>query len=88
MAGHEISLIPFNKIRCADDLGAKAQMRHGHCARLLRVVIEIALSVVLCLFTNDLDRVLVRAHSSIRAEAEEYTTYHAVRFERKCGVHS
>ncbi len=81
MAGDKIRLIGFNKIWCADGFGTKTQMRHGHCAGFLRVVIEVALCEILCLFTDDLDRVLVRAHSSVRTETEEHATYHAFRFD-------
>ena len=47
-------------------------MRDRHAARLLRVVLEVALRVVLGVVADDLDRVLVRADRAVRAKAPEH----------------
>ena len=54
-----------------DRLRPEAQVRHRLRAGLLRVVDEVALRVQALLGPEDLDRVLVRADRSVRAEAEE-----------------
>ena len=65
MAGHEVRLVRFDEIRCADGFWSKAQVRHGHRAGFLRVVVEVALGEVVGLFADDLDRVLVRADCAV-----------------------
>ena len=45
MAGHKVGLVRFDQVWGVDRLGAEAQMRDGHRAGFLRVVIEIALGV-------------------------------------------
>jgi hypothetical protein len=66
VAGDELGLV--DQVRRADRLGAKAQVRDGDRAGFLRVVHEVALGVVVGLFTDDLDRVLVRADGAVCAQ--------------------
>ena len=69
MAGDEVGL--GDQIAGVDGLGAEAQVRDGHGAGLLRVVNEVALGVVVGLFADDLDGVLVGADGAICAESVE-----------------
>src|SRR5512133_883618 len=73
VAGHELSMADL--VRGADRLGAKAQVRNGNRAGFLRVVDEVALRAIIGFFTDDLDRVLVRANGAIGTQAEEYARY-------------
>ena len=70
MAGHEAGFA--NEVRRPHQLVAEAQVRDGRGAGFLRVVDEIALGEFPSLLADDLDRILVGAHSAIGAEAEEY----------------
>src|SRR6266545_6676008 len=83
MTGDEIRLIQLNEIRRTDWLRTKSQMRHCHRAGFLRVVIEVALGEVISLFTDDLDRVLVRADCSICTQTEEHATHNTFRFDHE-----
>ena len=74
MAGHEVG--SGNEIVGADGLRAEAQMRNRHRAGFLRVVDEIALSIIVGVLANDLDRVLVRAHRAVRAQPVEDRPHH------------
>ena len=69
VAGHEAG--SADEIAGADRLGTEAQVRSGQRAGLLRVIYEIALRIILCVFADDLDGVLVGAHGSIRAQTVE-----------------
>src|ERR1700674_856718 len=46
----------------------ETQMRNRDRPRLLRVIHEIALGIVNCIFSNNLDRVLVCPYCSVRTE--------------------
>ena len=65
MAGHKICLVRLDEIRRADGSRSKSQVRDGHSAGFLRVVLEVTLCKIIGLFTDDLDRVLVRAYCAI-----------------------
>jgi hypothetical protein len=69
MAGHEAC--PADQIGRTDRPRPEAQVRDGHRAGLFRVVDEIALGIVIRLFADDLDRILVGPHSAVRAEPVE-----------------
>ena len=84
MAGHEVGF--GDQIARPDRLRPETQVRNRHRARLLRVVDEVALSVVVGVFADDLDRVLVRAHGAIRAEAVEHGSHHVVGLDGKIGI--
>src|SRR5215831_8663314 len=74
---HERGLVTRDEVCAADQvcgmdrLGAEAQVRNGAGAGLLRVIHEIALGEVPGFLPNDLDRVLVSAYCTVRAEAIE-----------------
>ena len=63
VACHEVSLRA--EVGAADEFGAEAQMRNGHGSGLLRVIHEVALSVILSIRTNDLNRVLIGADRTV-----------------------
>src|SRR5215831_16047976 len=73
MTANEVRL--RNQVGRANRLLAEAQMRGGHCARLLRVVYEVALDVQVSFFTDDLDRVFVRADRAVRAQSVEHRAH-------------
>ena len=60
------------EVRAADRLVAEAEVGDREAARLLGVVLEVALRVVVGVGADDLDRVLVRADGAVRAEAVEH----------------
>mmetsp|Transcript_37349 Transcript_37349/g.76623 ORF Transcript_37349/g.76623 Transcript_37349/m.76623 type:complete len:1132 (-) Transcript_37349:692-4087(-) len=61
----------LHEVRGLDLLRAEAQMRHSEAARLLGVVLEVALSIVLRVLGDELDGRLVRADGTVRAETVE-----------------
>ena len=69
VAGHEIG--PVDEVRRVNRPRAEAQVRNGDRAGLLRVVNEIPLGVVVGLFADDLNGILVRPHSAVRAQSVE-----------------
>ncbi|MBV6467451.1 MAG: hypothetical protein PGMFKBFP_02812 [Anaerolineales bacterium] len=87
VTGHEVGLIEFDQIRRADGLRPEAQVRDRHRAGLLGVVVEVALGVVVGLFADDLDGVLVRAHRPVGAEADEDAADGLFVFNGEGGVH-
>ncbi|MPN56878.1 hypothetical protein SDC9_204571 [bioreactor metagenome] len=60
-------------------------MRNGNRSRFLGVVYEIALSVLF--FTNNLNGVLVCAHSAIRAQPIKHGADDVIWFSRKILIH-
>ena len=70
VAGDEIGGIDRDQVWSLDRFGAEAQVRYGQSAGFLGVIIEVTLSIVVCLFTDDLDRVLIGANGAIRTQAE------------------
>ena len=90
MAGHEIGA--RHQIGGANGLGPKAQMRHGHGARLFGVIDEIALRVTVGFFTNDFNGILVRTHRAIGTQAVKERADDFIRFggkvrpQRKAGM--
>ncbi len=69
MAGHETGA--RNQIAGADRPGAEAEMRNGHRARFFRVVNEITLRVIIGIFADNLDGILIGADGAVRAQAVE-----------------
>ena len=69
VAGDETGL--RNQVGALDGLFAEPEVGNGRCSRLFRVVHEVALRVVFRRAADHLDRVLVGAHRSVRAEAVE-----------------
>ena len=77
VARDEVSV--FDEVRRPDGLGAETQVRHGHRARLLRVVHEVALGVHVGVLADDLHRRFVRADGAVGAESEEHRLHLARR---------
>ncbi len=69
MAGHEVGL--GDVVRGADRGIAEAQVRNGHAASLLGVVLEVRLDVLVGVVADDLDGVLVGANGAVAAQAPE-----------------
>ncbi len=78
MTGDEIRL--RDQIAGLDRLGTEAQMRDSHRAGFLGVVHEISLRVVVGVFSDDLDGVLVCADGAVGTESVEERADYAVRF--------
>src|SRR5215470_20097359 len=66
MDGYEVS--PADKVAAVNRIGPKPQMRHCYRARFLGIVDKISLRVVWRFLPDDLNRILIRADRSIRAE--------------------
>ena len=66
---HEVGLVDV--IRAANGLVAETQVRNGHAAGFLGVVLEVRLHVFLGMVTDDFDGVLVRANRAVAAQAPE-----------------
>ena len=71
VAGHEVGGVGCDQVRGLDWLGTKAQVRHRQSAGLLGIVVEIALGIVVGLFTDDLDGVFIGADRAVRTQAKE-----------------
>src|SRR5439155_8658383 len=69
VTGYKIGLAVTYQVRSVDGAWSKAQVRGCYRSRFLRVVNEVALRIILCLLTDDLDRVFVGSYRAIRAEA-------------------
>ena len=55
----------------ADGAVTEAEVRAGKASGLTRVVLEVSLAVLIGILTDDLDRVLIRTHGTIRSTAVE-----------------
>ena len=84
MDGDEVRAL--NQIGALDRARAKPQMRNRHRAGLLRVVHKVALRIIRRLFADDLDRVLVGADGSIRAQPPEHRSDFVIGFGVKAHV--
>src|SRR6266542_326067 len=84
MAGDEVG--PRHEVSRADRLRAETKVRDRDRARLLRVIHEIALSVIAGLLADDLDRILVGPDRAVRAQAVEQSPDHVLRLGRKLRV--
>ena len=65
---------------------SEAQMRDRHGTRFFGVVDEVSLRIVLGLFANDFDRVLVCPHCSVRAQAPEDALHEIPLFESELRI--
>ena len=69
VAGHKVS--HGDIVGAVDGLMAKAQVGLGNAAGLLGVILEVSVSVLVGVVTDDLDGVLVGAHGTVRAQTPE-----------------
>ncbi len=86
VAGDEVGCVGCDQVGSLDRLGAKAQVRGGQSAGLLGVVVEIALGVIVGIFADDLDGVLVGADRTIRTQAKEEAANGLGMFNREVRV--
>ena len=69
MAGNEMGMA--DQVWSPNRFWSKAQVRDCHRAGFLGVVVEVSLRIIISLFADDLDGVLICAHSTIRAQSKE-----------------
>ena len=69
VARHEVGLVDV--VRTANGLVAETQVRNGHAAGFLGVVLEVRLHVFFGMVADDFDGVLVRANRAVAAQAPE-----------------
>ncbi len=69
VAGDKVGLVDV--VRWTDRGIAEAQVRDGHAAGLLGVVLEVGLDVLVGVVADDLDGVLVGADGAVAAQAPE-----------------
>ena len=69
VAGHEIRFM--DQICGLNGLFTKSQMRHGHTAGLLGIIIKICLGIHICVITDDLNGVFVGTHSTVGTQSPE-----------------
>src|SRR5580700_7524908 len=60
------------QIAGSNRLRPESQVRNGDRTGLLRVIDEISLRVIVGILTDYLDRILIRAHGAVRAQAVEH----------------
>ena len=77
MAGYEVSL--FYIICGLDRLVSESEVRDGHTARLLGVVLEVSLYLLVRMVADDLDAVLVGSHGTVGAQTPEFAGLGAFR---------
>ncbi len=77
MAGDKVSLVDI--IGRTDRMVAETQMRNGHAAGLLGVVLEVRLYILVGVVADDLDGVLVRTNRAVAAKAPEFAFGRAFR---------
>ena len=61
-------------------------MRNGSRSGFLGIVNEVPLGIILGVFANDLDGILVRAHGAIRTQAVKHGTDNTLRFNRELRI--
>jgi hypothetical protein len=76
----------FNQVGGADGVWPKPQVGHGDRAGLLGVVDKVALGVVVRIFADDFDGVLVGPHRTVGPQTVEHGPHHAVGFRLVAGV--
>ena len=69
MAGYEVGVIDV--VSGADGAVTEAEVRAGKASGLTRVVLEVSLAVLAGILTDDLDRVLIGTHGTIRSTTIE-----------------
>ena len=84
VAGNEVGLVDV--VRALDGLVAEAEVRDGHAAGLLGVVLEVGLHILVGMVADDLDGVLVCADGAVAAEAPELALDGAFRSGVRCGM--
>ena len=84
MAGDEVGLVDV--VRALDGLVAEAEVRDGHAAGLLGVVLEVGLHILVGMVADDLDGVLVGADGTVAAETPELALDGAFRSGVRCGM--
>ena len=62
-----------------DRLFTETQVRHGHTAGLLGIIVKVSLSVHVCVITDDLDGVLVSSYRTVCAQTPEFAVDGAFR---------
>ncbi len=72
MAGQEVGFVLRYQVGRLDGLRSKPEVRNCHRTRFLGVILEVTLGVVVSLFTDDLDRVLIRSHCAVCTQAKEH----------------
>ena len=83
VACHEVGCVGSDQVRRQDWLGTKAQVADRQRAGFLGIVNKVTACIVFGFFTDDLDRVLVGAHGSIRTQPDKYTAHGFRVFDRK-----
>ena len=92
IALEETKLMDGNQVRFVNEIGAvdrvrpKTQMRNGERARLFGIIDKVALGIIVGLFADNLNRILVGADCAIRTQAPENRTYRFVGFDIKVVV--
>ena len=69
MAGNKVCFL--DQVGGLDRALSEAQVRHGHTAGLLGVIIKVCLCIHVCVVTDDLDGVLVGSYSTVSAQSPE-----------------
>ena len=82
VAGYEVCSV--DQVSRLDRLLTESQVRHGNTAGLLGIIIEVSLSVHVCVITDDLDGVLVCTYGTICTETPELTVNGSLRSRNKC----
>ena len=85
MAGDELRLLRSDT-SIVSGAGRTADAKSSVAPDFLRIVNEISLGEVVGVFADNFDRFLVRAHRSIRAQAEKLRAHDVVRFDREIRI--
>ena len=93
VAGYEVCLV--DQVGGFDRFLTETQVRHGNTAGLLGVIIEVSLSVHVCVITDDLDGVLVCTYGTVCTQTPELTVdgsfrsgyQRSTKFQRKIRSH-
>ena len=85
MTGDKLGLP--QKIGRPDGPGPEPEVRDGDRPGLLGIIDVIALGEIVRLFPDDLDRIFVGPHCSVRTKAEENSAYHVLAFDVVCLCH-
>ena len=83
MASDKIGIIELNQIRCMDWFRPEPKMWNSYRSRFFRIIDKITLRIVICIFTNYFDCILVGSHSPISAKTKAYAANRFIRLYRK-----
>ena len=86
VTGDEVGIVFNDQIRAGIGLGPKRRCEMVTEPDFFRVVNKITLGIEIGFFTNDLDRVLVGAHSAISTQTKEHATHSFFWFDGEAGV--